>query len=394
MIQSKTSPLHILIIPSWYPEYNGHYMGSFFREQAIGLKKNGCDVGIIYPELKSLRNTLDIRVLPKLEYFDDNVLKTMKLKWSNWFIKSKSLQIFAFKYIGYFLFKKYVKHNGLPDLIHCQSIFNAGFLGENIFDKHNIPYIVTEHNSGFYYHNQGFKGFYSGVKRVLNKSKKCFAVSNSFSKHLDSEIKINKKWDFHHNLVNEQFINTKPKKLGKNNFTFLCVSRLHKIKNIDLIIKSFKIFNNYYPESKLKIIGIGSELKYLTNIVVKNNLNNNVFFLGEKSRKEIISEFNSSNAFVYCSSFETFGVIFVESMSLGKPIVSLNCESSSEIIPKSCGIIVNKKTKEDFANAMIKLYQNYSDYDPIKIKEYCNSKFSEEKISLRMIDHYRSILNQ
>ncbi len=386
--------LHILIIPSWYPEHDGHYMGSFFREQAIGIKKNGCNVGIIYPELKSLRNTLDIRLLPRLQYFEDNGLKTIKLKWSNWFIKSKSLQIFAFKYIGYYLFKKYVKHNGIPDLIHCQSIFNAGFLGEYIFDNQNIPFIVTEHNSGFYYHNQGFRRFYNGVKRVLNKSKKCFAVSNNYSKYLDSEIKINKRWDFHHNLVNDQFIDTQLKKIDENNFTFLCVSRLHKIKNIDLIIQSFKIFNNYYPNSKLKIIGIGSELKNLKNIVIQNNLNNNVFFLGEKSRNDIVKEFDSSNAFVYASSFETFGVIFVEAMSLGKPIVSLNCKSSKEIIPESCGIIVEKKTKEDFANAMIKLQKNYSFYDPLKIKQYCKSKFSEKKISLKMIDHYKRVLNQ
>ena len=50
MINKK---LHILIIPSWY-RTRYRYMGSF-REQAIGIQKNGCNVGIIYPELKSLR---------------------------------------------------------------------------------------------------------------------------------------------------------------------------------------------------------------------------------------------------------------------------------------------------------------------------------------------------
>ena len=122
MINKK---LHILIIPSWYPEHDGHYMGSFFREQAIGIQKNGCNVGIIYPELKSLRRTFDIRIFPKLQYYEDEGLKTIKLRWSNWFIKSKFLQILIFKYIGHYLFKKYIKQNGKPDLIHCQSVFNA-----------------------------------------------------------------------------------------------------------------------------------------------------------------------------------------------------------------------------------------------------------------------------
>ena len=100
--------LHVLIIPSWYPEHKDHYMGSFFREQSIGIKKNGCNVGIIYPELKSLRNTFDIRVFPQLQYYDDEGLKIIKLRWSNWFIKSKFLQILAFKYIGYYLFHRHM----------------------------------------------------------------------------------------------------------------------------------------------------------------------------------------------------------------------------------------------------------------------------------------------
>ena len=390
MINKK---LHILIIPSWYPEHNGHYMGSFFREQAIGIKKNGCNVGIIYPELKSLRNTFDIRVFPQVQYYDDEGLKIIKLRWSNWFIKSKFLQILAFKYIGYYLFIKYIKQNGMPDLIHCQSVFNAGFLGEYIYDTHDIPFIVTEHNSGFYYNNQGFKRFYNSVKRVLNKSKKCYAVSENYSKYLDSELKINKKWDFNNNIVNDHFLKTKLKSTDKSNFTFLCVSRLHKIKNIDLIIRSFKIFNKKYPNSKLKIIGIGSEFKNLNTIVNENDLQNNVFFLGEISRGNIVQEFNSCNAFVYASSFETFGVIFVESMSLGRPIVSLNCGSSNEIIPDFCGIIVNKKTTDDFSNAMVTIYEDYLNYDPVKIKKYCNSKFSEKLLSLKMINNYKQILN-
>ena len=169
--------------------------------------------------------------------------------------------------------------------------------------------------------------------------------------------------------------------------------RLHKIKNIDLIIRSFKIFNNKYPNSKLKIIGIGSEFKNLKNIVNENHLQKNVIFLGEISRGNIVQEFNFCNAFTYASSFETFGVIFVESMALGKPIISLNCGSSKEIIPDFCGIIVNKKTISDFSNAMITLYEDYLNYEQIKIKKYCNSKFSEKVLSLKMIYNYKQILN-
>ena len=81
-------------------------------------------------------------------------LITYKILWSNWFIKLQSIQIIAFKYLGFFI-KRYIKKNTSPDIIHCQSIFNSGFLGEYIFDKYKMPYIITEHNSGFYHEDQG-----------------------------------------------------------------------------------------------------------------------------------------------------------------------------------------------------------------------------------------------
>ena len=74
----KNDKLHILIIPSWYPEFEGDYVGSFFREQAIGISRQNCKVGIIYPELKSLRS-LKFRFIPRLVRYDDMGLITYKI---------------------------------------------------------------------------------------------------------------------------------------------------------------------------------------------------------------------------------------------------------------------------------------------------------------------------
>ena len=81
-------------------------------------------------------------------------------------------------------------------------------------------------------------------------------------------------------------------------------------------------------------------------------------------------------------------------MALGRPIISLNCGSSDEIISAETGIIVKNKKSEDMSFAMITLYENYSNYDPNKIREYCKSLFSEKKLSLKMISHYKNVLKQ
>ncbi|MFX4528015.1 glycosyltransferase family 4 protein, partial [Acinetobacter baumannii] len=56
--------MHILILPSWYPNFKGDINGSFFREQALALKENGNKVGVIYPQIRSLRDIKGIFIKP------------------------------------------------------------------------------------------------------------------------------------------------------------------------------------------------------------------------------------------------------------------------------------------------------------------------------------------
>ena len=150
MPQSKNKPLHILIIPSFYPRFDGDYVGSFWREQAIGLSKQNIKVGLIFPELESLRSKISKKIYPIFRSYNDEGVITMKFLWTNWFVKMRNLQIYFFKKLGLILFKRYIKKNGLPDLIHCQSTFNAGFLGEYLYNIYKIDYILNELIVGFY----------------------------------------------------------------------------------------------------------------------------------------------------------------------------------------------------------------------------------------------------
>ena len=100
--------IHVLVIPSYYPRFNGDYVGSFWREQAIGVSKNNCKVGVIYPELESLRSRRKIRLIPKFDFKEDQGVLTYRYLWTNWFIKLRYLQITSFKILGMILFKRYI----------------------------------------------------------------------------------------------------------------------------------------------------------------------------------------------------------------------------------------------------------------------------------------------
>ena len=382
--------LHVLVIPSWYPDNKDHFKGSFFREQSLGIYKQGCDVGVIFPDLKSLRGLKEIRLFPKIHYENDEGIRTYRMLWNNWFPKMRPLQILFFKLLGLILFKRYVKEFGKPDIIHCHSVMMGGWLTEKISDKHNIPFIITEHNSLFFegYH----KRLYSKISEICNKASKCISVSSDYCEKLKIIIPNSPNWISHNNIVKSDFLISKIVKKNKEPFVFLSISNLAKHKNVPLVLKSFKKFNLKHPKSMLKIVGVGTEEGSLKRLKDKLEIKN-VSFLGMKTRKEVVEEFNKSNVFILGTTYETFGVVLVESLAMGVPVIVTDCGGSNDIMNRQVGRVTKQNDVEDMYNSMIEIYKKYDRFEPEKLREHVKSNFSDSRLSKKLINYYYEVLN-
>lgn len=381
--------IHILVIPSWYPDNKDDFEGSFFREQSLGALKQGCDVGIIFPDLKDLRGLKKIRVFPKFHYENDEGLRTYRMLWNNWFPKMKFLQIMFFKLLGLILFRRYIKEFGKPDIIHCHSVMMGGWLTEKISDEYKIPFVITEHNSLFF---RGlYKKYYTKISEICNKSALCLSVSSDYCKILKKTIPDSPDWITHNNIVSQKFLSTNIKKKVKDPFIFISISSLYKHKNIPLILKSFKKFNEDHPKSELKIIGVGSEERTLKTLKEKLELKN-VSFFGRKTRDQIVHELNKSNVFVLGTKYETFGVVLIESISMGVPVIVTDCGGSDDIMNEEVGRVTKQNDVEDMYRSMIDIYNSYYEFKPQNLRNYSKSKFSEKKLSTTLVKHYETIL--
>ena len=228
LITGMSKKIHILIIPSWYPDDKDDFRGSFFREQSLGILKYGCDVGVIFPDLKSLRSSRQIRIFPKIHYENDEGLRTFRMLWNNWFPKIKLLQILFFKLLGLILFKRYVKEFGRPDIIHCHSVMMGGWLTEKISNTYKIPFIITEHNSMFF--RGKYKKYYTKISEIYNKSSLCLSVSSNYCKILKKTIPDSPDWIPHNNIVSLKFLSTSIKKKKRTLLYFFQFQIYIKIK--------------------------------------------------------------------------------------------------------------------------------------------------------------------
>jgi len=173
-------------------------------------------------------------------------------------------------------------------------------------------------------------------------------------------------------------------KLG-NERKILFVGNLHPSKGVHFLIKSFALVKSKINDVKLVIVGDGPLKNYLINLTKRLNLEKDVFFTGFVNDEELPKYYASCDIFASASVLEGFGLIFLEAMALGKPIVAFNLASIPEVVGNA-GILIDEINHEKFANAIIELLKNDELYKEKSQIAFNRAKlFSWEKIAEQFI---------
>ncbi|MEB6625878.1 glycosyltransferase [Acinetobacter pittii] len=387
--------IHVLIIPSWYPRFKGDISGSFFREQAIALSKRNCQVGVIYPQFRSLKNWKGVFFEPYglSEEIDEQLFT---LRWHSVVFTPKLDSFNKKKWInaGMKLFEHYIKIKGIPDIIHVHSMLHGGELADQILKEYKIPYVITEHNSMFL-RDLVVKKKIDTLTEIVNNASNCISVSNSFKDKLNSVFNTTK-WEYLPNIVNDNFFeNSLTKENKKNLFKYCSVCLLTKNKKIDLLIRAFSLILEVFPNSVLYIVGDGPEKKNLLELTKKLNLTQNIIFLGLLPREKVIEIMSEVDTLIIASEFETFGVVAVEALALGKPVVSTKCGGPQSIInSEEVGYLVENNSLIGLKDGLINIQKNYNKFSSDKIRNYCLNNFGEAAVVEQLKKIYREALEQ
>lgn len=146
----------------------------------------------------------------------------------------------------------------------------------------------------------------------------------------------------------------------------LCIGRLEPQKSFDLAIKAFAVFLTEYPNYRLIIAGQGSLEKDLKQLVHDLSLADKVSFVGFKA--DTVHYYSTAKFTLLTSLYEGFPNVLVESITLGTPVVSVNCPSGpDEIVVKGVnGYLVEDRSVDSVAEAMKSAAFKEWDRDAIK----------------------------
>lgn len=381
--------MHVMFIPSWYSNKRNPVHGSFFKEQAKALQEEGIKITVAYNEIWPL--TLLGRVKEKIgiNINMEEGLKTYRYKNFNFLPKNPRMFSVFNKRMDR-LYKEITKKEGKVDIIHCQSSFWAGISAEYISKKYNIPLIITEHSSikKAYYLKESYKPY---ILNSYKKADKLIAVGNGLKKEI---VNITNRDDI---LVIPNLIKVDKFSIKENNnkeeFTFFSLAFLEGEKGMDTLIKAFnKGFKN--TKTKLIIGGEGSQKEELIKLTEELGISDQVKFLGALTREEVSYNMRECDAFVLASRYETFGVVYIEALASGKPVIATYNGGAEDIITKENGILVNIDNIEELSKGMAYVRENIKKYNPIRIRENCVDKYSEKKITREIIKVYEELIEK
>lgn len=381
--------MYILMISRGIPTQKDPQWGCFEQDQAEALHKAGHKVVVVSVDTRFRMTYRKIGITYKkkngIDYYNSfwipaavTNLFSSKLTQT---IKEKQLER---------IYKKIEHIHGKPDIIYGQFFFNTA-LGVFLKKKYGIPLVGIEHAARFV-SDEVDKNSLKQASNVYKHTDCNIAVSSHLANALNRLFNIH--CEIVHNVYNPYFdSNVFKKQTDKHKpFKFISIGTLESRKGFDVLIKAFKQFNSKYPDSTLTIIGEGEERNNLTRLLTEENISNNVFLIGKKNKEEIAIQLSNSDTFILASRSETFGVVFIEAMALGLPVIGTYCGGPDDIINEKNGILVPVDDINALFNAMDKVYKDYSHYNKNLIINGCKSNYSSVAIADKLTKVFDKVL--
>ncbi len=175
------------------------------------------------------------------------------------------------------------------------------------------------------------------------------------------------------------------------------MGRLGPEKNIDFLIKVFHKVSYDEKNIKLIIVGDGVERNKLEELVVEMNLHDKVIFTGGQPRNKVLDAYKQADLFIFASYTETQGLVVLEAMAAGTPVVALGKMGVYDLLnhENAGGIMLEELNEDDFAHEIIKVLRDKKLYEKLSKNaiDFVKENYSIEVSVNKILNVYKSLLN-
>ena len=301
-----------------------------------------------------------------------------------------------------------------PDIVHINSEFTIGYFGL-IYARHRRVACVYTFHTLWEDYVEGYVNYFAvyPMKKIakelirfyLKRADVVIAPTNHISDvvkkyHIEREVKIlptgippateikSIKAEAMYFL---QLHNLLPYPQKKH--ILLYVGRVVKEKNLEFLLHVLNRVRKTYNDTMLVLVGGGPELENLQKKAVELKCAKNVCFAGYRTKNELAYFYDISDVFVFSSKTETQGLVTLEAMMAGVPVVAIGEMGTVDVMQGDHGGFMVKDDEEEFAQKTLELLQNKELYKQKseEAKAWADN-WSLERLTNKLVTYYEEAL--
>jgi len=346
----------------------GSGSGTYTRNIAVHLTKKGHEVAVILPEnTTEYAKVPDVKLFPVYFKYEENIEGMLPFNFPCFTTHPRSTKTFydmTEDEIHLYLtaFEKVVTETAKsfkPDIIHGQHIWLLSWLAI----KTEIPYIVTAHGTDLMGYKKG-ENFRKYADETARGAKKIITISNDndelvrelFPHSADKAVFMQNGYDTERfypepttNSKIEEMFNIKLKKK-----LVLFVGKLAHFKGIDILIEALRLYESEYPNEIVSIIAGAGELESALKKQAADAKLDSLHFLGHLNSTQLRELYSTADVSIVPSRREPFGLVAIEALACGSPVIATNQGGLTDIITDDVGTLVEVEDAKGLAAAIRK----------------------------------------
>jgi len=379
--------MHILVFTSLYPNQKDAHMGIFVEQQVRALAQTH-KVTVVAPQLSRISQALERTSLIE----QDESWTVLRPKYlyipGLWWLFYMITSLWCARHISW----------SSVDIVHAHVAIPAGFAAAWLSRLHHKPFVLTEHTGRFASLVSSLTRRVT-VKWTLKQALRIIVVSRALQKRIEHEG-IQGAFRIVPNMIDTDTFRPLPSlpkhKTGKT-WSLLWVGSFHPIhysnKGVTDLLHSLSIVRSRIGDTvRLTLIGDGKAKPECQLLAERLHIAGMCDFVGVLPHTQVRDWMQRCDALVLASHSESFGLVLVEAMACGKPVIATRCGGPEEIVTPETGILVEPASPEALADGITCLIENYDAFVLSKIASYAHVRFGSQRVMDMLTHVYDEVL--
>jgi len=368
--------LHILFLCGWYPSRILPTNGDFIQRhaEAVATQQKVSVLHIITDENLATKKEIEYSKINEVDTFIGYLQKTNNpiLKWKRFVT----------------MFKELTSKIDDFQVIHVNTLFPFGIFAWYLKMTKNIPYIISEHWTGYHFPQSKNIGFFQKMisKIIVKNASFVCPVSDNLANSME-QLGLKGNYCKVPNVVDTEVFF--PIKNTNETFTIIHISSLNDAhKNVSGMLYVAKKLEEKIENFTWKFIG-GTQDNFKNQLKKLDFKQAKIEFINHIPQQEMVSYLQSADVFVLFSNYENLPCVILEAFSCGIPVISTNVGGIQEYFPDDFGTLIQPKNEEQLLENLL----HFSKKDPInkdKMHTYAIRNFGKKVIANRFSELYYS----